>query len=169
MAIVGLDANFIEYLRMAPERVKIIVENMLPSEYAKNELKAECEKSESRYSYAEEDVEQVEVSSFDERDNAKDSPGSAPQDEKNLYIDMDFSKRLEIDELRVKISSDDVCYVHSEPFEKIQVVLLFGGGKKYGSYLKCCPKCKKLFIKEDDFKELEIRLKEKNIKYSIER
>lgn len=170
MAMVGFDTNFVEYLRTAPDRVKKIVENMLSSEQARTELRATYDIDGTKTPILEEKYEQLEMSILDEaievHDNSED--GRQEIEEPNPYIDMDFTQRLEINELRVTITSDTKCRVHGNQFEKLQVVLLYGGGKRYGSYLQCCSKCKRLFATEDEFKELEIRLIDKNIRYSIE-
>ena len=175
MAMIGLDDEFVDYLRTAPDRVKQIVEDMLPCEQAKCELKVSYEKRDFDNGYEEEENLQTTVEKFEQIvipicDEVQENVDLILQnevDEFNPYIGMDFSKRLELNELRVTLTCGDECLLHNKPYEKIQVVLLYGGGKKFGAYLQCCCKCKKIFIKEEAFKELEIRLQEKNIKYSI--
>jgi hypothetical protein len=167
----------VAYLRTAPDGVKQIVENMLPNEHAKSEFWAifdtkadNCCEETAKLQSSEIDGDQDIRLNTCKIENVQESVGFAHDKEEkvNPYLDMDFSKRLELDELRVKITNDVECHLHGIPYEKIQVVLLYGGGKKYGSYLQCCPICKKLFIKEEDFRELETKLKEKNIKYLVD-
>lgn len=168
MAMIGLDTDFIAYLQTAPDRVKNIVENMLPDEHTKSKLKATYDKKAVRGYHEEKNFESEEILNSDEKKIVSENTDNVLGDEdkqNNPYCGLDFSKRLELDELRVEITNDDECHLHRRPYSKIQVVLLYGGG---GSYLNCCPFCKKLFMKEEEFKELETKLKEKNIKYVVD-
>lgn len=170
MAIVGFDTNFVEYLRRAPERVKQIVENMLSTEQAKTELRASYVKDDMNLLIWEEKKEQLEMSVLKNNIETCDNIEGECQEleESNPYIDMDFTKRLELNELRIKIVSDTICHIHNNSFEKKQVVFIYGNGKRYGSYLQCCSRCKKLFATKEEFEELELSLKERDIQYSIE-
>lgn len=180
MAIVGFDTNFMEYLSNAPKRVKHIVENMLSSEQERNEIrtsyfinKETCMNYNTEYSGTleeNENVDDLEASSDgDERSFLGNVDNDKQKDnQSNPYMDMNFSDRLELNELRVTVVTDDKCYIHGNRFEEIQVVLKYDGGKRYSSYIQCCPKCKKLFIPQEELEELEIRLKDKKIQYLIE-
>lgn len=169
MAMVGFDNNFIEYLRTAPDSVKRIVENMLSSKQDIGELRWACHKDVSAH-YENEVYRQLELPFLDKAVNTHNSQETILENVSgvtNPYADLDFSKKLELNELRVTLTYSDKCDLHNNPLERIQAVLLSSDGKKYGISLQCCRKCKKLFMKEEDLNKSEAKLKEKNIKYSV--
>lgn len=165
MSIVGFSNEFVAYLKKSSESVREIVEKMLPNEQSVIDLREACLEQEMIELDCDKektisDEEKKDCDSFNLNEN--DAIYNA-----NPYDDLDFSKRLELEQLTVTLTDSEICSIHNCRFERVQVVMLRDGGKRYGCYLYSCLKCKRFFMKETDFKELEINLRNRNIKYTV--
>lgn len=84
------------------------------------------------------------------------------------YADKEFKSRLEVDELWLNITETQWCQLHGIPYQTIQVMVRFGGTKKYGVLSNCCPQCKRLYMNAQEYKEYLPIFRKKGIIYHIE-
>ena len=101
----------------------------------------------------------VEGQDFGNKENAA---------KKSPYEDKDFETRLEVEELWIVLTEEEKCLLHNIPFKTIQVMTKFSGTKKYGALLTCCPECKQIYMKRQEFKEYLPIFMKKGIIYHIE-
>ena len=177
MAIVGFSNEFIKYLKNSSENIRQTVEKMLPTQQSQNDLREACQKSDV-------DTKNTELcKQLDLKDEinckskfSEDIKYTQCKEENkiynyenytNPYKHIDFSKRIVIEQLTVTLTDADRCNIHNCNFESVHVVLLYSGTKRYGCNLKCCLECKRFFISDNTFKELETCLLERKINYSL--
>ena len=86
----------------------------------------------------------------------------------NPYKEKEFKKRLEVEDVYISVLDDAVCPECGSEIDSIQVVVKRSNAGRIitvNNMIKCCRRCKRLFVNEAEYPELKEFYVSRNIKY----
>lgn len=87
--------------------------------------------------------------------------------EKNPYLSMDFSDRINVDKIYAYIVDTLACKNDSHKIRKIQIVAKKNNGGLFGVMMDCCDECKKLYVLRESVLEKVDLFEKKQIKFEF--
>ena len=83
----------------------------------------------------------------------------------DLYSNMKFGERILVNRLVLYETTDSKCEEHGLDYQTIRVVMRINK-REFAVRTKCCPKCKKLYMKASNFQGIKGLLDKKKINYT---
>lgn len=181
--------EFLKYLQVAPDNIKIILSEMgLEHEYSviKETISVDVLQTEEETLIQKNDNEgkqpnnavisepnTIKTASLKQEDSItqKSKPpvattdNSDRQDDETLYENMRFGDSITVKRLVLHEMKNPACAKHAKEYQNINVNISLTQGK-FVFRTKCCPLCKKLYIKKNYFQGVKELFDRKKIDYA---
>ncbi len=95
-----------------------------------------------------------------------DSSGAInKQKDENLYENLRFGDSITVKRLVLHEMTHSSCIIHGSEYQNIRVVISLPKGE-FAIRTRCCPQCKKLYVKKENFQGVKKLLDRKNVNYT---